>query len=179
MNHDYHQMLRAQVLDDAVRFHTRDVIQGAALTIQRLKPRNGEKSKLKDSQLRNVVNVAINAHNVQEIAAFIMYLMGRKETGPHWRYGEFGNEVVTDLTSGVVRKAATDARHRAVNSMCQAMSVQSLPVEQEGELLRLSHIMLARQYLGYLARLFVYVGREQDGQRWHDLAKLLERTDER
>jgi hypothetical protein len=167
MKHDIHNLLREQALSSAVQHHIRDVIQGAAKTVQRLKPQNDTISGMRESQLRNVVNVAIGASSVEEIAAFILYQMGRSTNSRQWLYGGFGDAVVQDLMSGVVRKAAQDASSQAQTAIQQPDRGDK---QDDAALFDMAYITLARQYLGYLNRLFYFADRTR---RWDELSELI------
>jgi hypothetical protein len=148
---------------------------------------SNDTSGMRESQLRNVVNVAIGASNVEEIAAFILYQMGRSTNQRQWLYGDFGKTVVEDLMSGPVRVAA-QAAVRDVQEGVQRTGDLAADADQhaalsEAETQRLrdqAHIALARLYLGYLNRLFYFVERGgSSGQgRWHELHELLPRQQE-
>ena len=101
MSHDAdtRQLLIDQALSGAVQHHIRDVIEAAARTVRRLQPTNEGFSGMRESQLRNVVNVALGAQSVTEVAAFILYQMGRSTNSRQWLYGDFGSAVVADLTA--------------------------------------------------------------------------------
>lgn len=168
MKHDIHDLLRDQALSSAVQHHIRDVIQVAAQTVLRLKPENKQTSGMRESQLRNVVNVAIGASSVEEIAAFILYQMGRSTNSPQWLYGGFGDTVVRDLMSGVVRQAAQNASKQARETIQKA---QIGGEQDDTALFDTAYITLARQYLGYLNRLFYFADRTR---RWDELGELIE-----
>jgi hypothetical protein len=133
-----------------------------------LKPQNDMISGMRESQLRNVVNVASGASSVEEIAAFILYQMGRSTNSRQWLYGGFGDTVVQDLMSGVVRKTAQRASAEARLVISQAQVGGEL---NEAQLFDTAYIALARQYLGYLNRLFYFADRTR---RWDELGALIE-----
>ncbi|HEX6290115.1 MAG TPA: hypothetical protein VFZ66_13035 [Herpetosiphonaceae bacterium] len=168
MTHHVHELLHAQAVSSAVQHATRDVIRAAANTVQRLAPRNDLISGMRESQLRNVVNVAIRATSVEEIAAFILYQMGRSTNSRQWLYGEFGDTVVKDLMTGAVRNAAEQARAQALATIAEAGLGGAAP--DEARLLSDAYIALARQYLGYLNRLFYFADRTR---RWDELGELI------
>jgi hypothetical protein len=168
MTHNTPNLLRDQALRSAVQHHIRDVIRAAIKTVRRLKPQNNKGSDMRESQLRNVVNVASGASSVEEIAAFILYQMGRSTNSRQWLYGGFGDAVVQDLMSGVVRKTAQSASAEARLVISQAQVGGELNEEQ---LFDTAYIALARQYLGYLNRLFYFADRTG---RWDELGALIE-----
>ncbi len=169
MNQDIQQLLNDQALGSAVQHYTRDVIRAAAETVQRLKPQNEGPSGMRESQLRNVVNVAIGAQSVEEVAAFILYQMGRSTNSRQWLYGQFGDQIVQDLMSGAVRKAAEEARTMAEETIRTAQGGQPVADELRQRLLDEAYMALARQYLGYLNRLFYFADRTR---RWDELAQM-------
>jgi hypothetical protein len=119
-----------QALGGAVQQHTRDVIQAAARTVRRLAPHESDISGMRENQLRNVVNVAIGASSVEEIAAFILYQMGRSTNQRQWLYGDFGKTVVEDLMSGPVRQAARATVAEALDRIHRASEITP-PTEAE------------------------------------------------
>jgi hypothetical protein len=175
MSTDLQQLLDAQALSAAVQRATREVIRAAARTVQRLEPRNDQLSGMRENQLRNVVNVALGAPSVEEIAAFIMYQMGRNTNSRAWLYGNFGLAVVEELMSGSVFTAA----QRAVEDMIVGHP-QHEP--NKDQLIDQAHILLARQYLGYLNRFFFFAAQAErlpdrtspnQPNRWAQLRELI------
>lgn len=161
------QLLRDQALSSAVKHYIRDVIRTAAITVQSLKPINGQDSGMRESQLRNVVSVAIGAQSVEEIAAFILYQMGRRENSRQWQFGQFGDHVVADLMRGSVQTAARNAQTMALEII--GRGADQVSVEEQQRILDEAYIALARQYLGYLNRLFSFAERTQ---RWDELGQM-------
>lgn len=161
-----------QALSGAIHHQLQAVIQRAAKTAQRLQPAGNNISGMRESQLRNVVNVALSAQHVVEVAAFILYQMGRSTNSRQWQYGNFGTIVVEDLTAtgdGGVAACAKLARDEAVSALAKANV--PLPDRMPQTLFDRAHIALARQYLGYLNRLFYFADRTQS---WKQLASLAE-----
>ena len=161
-----------QALSGAVNHHIRDVIYAAARAVQRLQPTSDTISGMRESQLRNVVNVALDAQSVTEIAAFILYQMGRSTNSRQWQYGDFGTAVVTDLTAGAggaVLAAARTASREAADAI--AKNKIALTDADQASLLARAHIALARQYLGYLNRLFYFADKAKG---WNRLTTLVE-----
>jgi hypothetical protein len=171
-DHDIERLLIDQALSGAVQRQIRKVIETAARTVRRLQPTPEGISGMRESQLRNVVNVAIDAQSVTEVAAFILYQMGRSTNSRQWLYGDFGHAVVADLTArdrddGVVR-AAVGARDEALAAL-KAGGIDEPDAERRQAMLDEAHIALARQYLGYLNRLFYYAERANGWDRLHSL----------
>lgn len=163
-------ILRDQALGSAIQYHIRDVVKAAADTIYLLQPQNGKKSGMKNNQMSNILNVAISAQSVEEIAAFLLYQMGRKTNSEQWLYGDFGHTVVQHLLQDKVKKAAIDAQDRAVERINKT-NLGTLSENEQKKLHDEAHIALARQYLGYLGRLFSFA----DGtQRWEQLTAFAE-----
>jgi hypothetical protein len=172
---DMRQQILEQALGAAVQQHTPDVIRSAAATVHRLAPTNNEKSGMREIQLRNVVNGAMGATSVEEIAAFILYQMGRSTNSRLWQYGEFGKTVVEALMRNDVRNAAETAIEQVVQQMKQVAEVGEITPEEREKLYRKAHITLARLYLGYLNRLFFFAERNERDDRgsWDELIALL------
>ena len=99
--------------------------------------------------------------------------MGRSTNSRQWLYGDFGHAVVADLTAreqpdGIVR-AARAARDEAVAAI--TASNVTVPEAQLQQMFDTAHITLARQYLGYLNRLFYFAERARG---WERLGQLTE-----
>lgn len=163
-------ILRDQALGSAIQYHIRDVVKAAADTVYLLKPQNNE-SGMKNNQMSNVVNVAISAQSVEEIAAFLLYQMGRSTNNRQWLYGKFGDTVVQHLLQGEVKKAALNAQIRAAKRIDKA-NQGTLSDKEQKKLHDEAHIALARQYLGYLGRLFYFANNTQGWERLVDFAAI-------
>lgn len=161
------RLLHEQTLSGTVQQHIYRVIQVAAETVQRLRPDKAI-SGMRESQLRNVVNAALEASSVEEVAAFIMFQLGRSTNRGPWSYNGFGEAVIADLT-GPVRQIAQEACDQAVAALVQAAPDFAPSAAECQQLLAAATMALARQYLGYLNRLFYYADRA-DG--WDRLPKL-------
>lgn len=162
------RLLHEQTLSGTVQQHIYEVIHVAAKTVQLLKP-GATISGMRENQLRNVVNAALEASSIEEVAAFIMFQLGRSTNRGPWSYNGFGEAVIADLT-GPVRTIAQHARDRAVEALAQT-TPNDLPSDPERQrLLAVASMALARQYLGYLNRLFYYADRANG---WDRLPKLV------
>jgi hypothetical protein len=84
MSHDIEtrQLLIDQALSGAVQGHIRDVIKAAAHTVGRLRPTPEGISGMRESQLRNVVNVALGAQSVTALAGIIVRMFADDVQGP-------------------------------------------------------------------------------------------------
>lgn len=167
------RLLRDTALGNAIQYHIRDVIRAAAGTVTLLDPKGGSSSGMRESQLRNVVNAALSAQSVEEVAAFILYQMGRSTNRLQWQFNGFGDRVVKELLSGPVLQAAQGAIAMA------ARQIGDVATDERDALLREAHIALARQYLGYLNRLFYFAEKsteradqETSQGRWGELTLL-------
>ena len=102
------------------------------------------------------------------MAAFILYQMGRSTNQRQWLYGYFGETVVYDLLKGAVNQAAQDAKKTAIELIGKEAAVKHNNLFQD------AHLALARQYLGYLNRLFFFANGSKSGDqgRWDELVIL-------
>jgi hypothetical protein len=107
-------------------------------------------SEMRESQIRNLVNVAAASKSVEEVTNFIRYQIGRDVRGNTWAHNGFGKAIIADIQTGQVR-AALEAVLREVPE-ADIVSVRS-------ELIAL--------YLGYLNRCFIYAFKTDD---WSDLS---------
>lgn len=163
-------VLRDQALGSAIQYHIRDVVKAAADAVYLLKPQ-GNDSGMKNNQMSNVVNVAISAQSVEEIAAFLLYQMGRSTNSRQWLYRNFGDTVVQHLLQGPVKKAALNAQDQAVKRI-KKTNPGTLSDDEQKKLHDEAHIALARQYLGYLGRLFYFANNTQGWERLVDFAAM-------
>lgn len=173
---DSTQILKDQALNGEINRQIQTVIRAAAETVQRLKPTENNTSGMRHNQLRNVVSVAISAQSVEEIAAFILYQMGRSTNRRQWLYGEFGDHVVRDLMQGAVWNAAQVAQEKAVEHIKKAQHITPLAEVEKEQLFEQAYIALARQYLGYLNRLFYFA---ESAQEWDKVEKMFRMNEER
>lgn len=143
---------------------------------------NKKKLALSRSQLRNVVNVAVNTESPEVVTNFIRYQMGRKE-GDGWRFREgdrmaFGREVIADLEgrpgeSGVVAPGVIDEAVRAVCDRVESALAPNRSVDRT-ELERCTRSRLIELYLGYLNRTYAYCEAmdQQDPGCWQDVQRV-------
>jgi len=115
-------------------------------------------SGMEKNQIRNVLNVAEESQSLAVVTNFIRYQLGRSQTGPAWRKNGFGLQVINQIEApdGIVAQQTQAALERAQKR------VEDIP-EEAGDTLRYD---LARYYLGYLNRAFIY-GKET--RQWQDL----------
>ncbi len=158
-------VLRDQALGSAIQYHIRDVVKAAADAVYLLQPQNNDSSGMKNNQMSNIINVAISAKSVEEIAAFLMYQMGRSTNSGQWMYGGFGDTVIQHLLQHDVKIASDKAQKRAIQRIKKS-NEGAFSDEEAHKLHEEAHIALARQYLGYLGRLFYFADRTE---RWEQL----------
>lgn len=124
-----------------------------------------DRGRLKENQLRNVVNVAGNTDSIEALLNFIRYQIARekawqiKSTGPK----DFGHQVIADIQNDV-RAAAQRAAQTVRNEIGETAPAEDLLF---GE----AYLRLAEQYLGYLNRAFYYCEKTDNGYR--QLAEML------
>lgn len=119
-------------------------------------------SAMRQSQLRNVLNTALNTESLELVANFIRYQIGRSSA---WQQANFGEELIAALhEKGAVGQAA--ARVAQNQKVRNALGEQMTAAEVQ----RRAHVLLARRFLGELNRAFAYA----DGQSgWANLNPLL------
>ena len=117
-----------------------------------------EGSRMDKNQIRNVLNVAEESRSLAVVSNFIRYQLGRSNTGPAWRKGDFGKRVIEQIedSDGIIAQQ-TEAVLRQVGEQ-----IKDIPDEARDEL----SYDLMRYYLGYLNRAFIY-GKET--RNWKDL----------
>ena len=146
-------------LQAAVRRCMDDVVRQANADALLLEGASGNE-KLEKNQIRNVLNVAEESHSLAVVTNFIRYQIGRSGTGPAWRYGGFGKQVIKQIeaSDGVV----TRQTERMLKELHEQFG--RVPPDIAAEV----RYDLMRHYLGYLHRAFYY-GSETGG--WNDLSQ--------
>lgn len=120
-----------EIDDDLVRLATKRVDDTGIAGKQ-----NG-KEIMQDKQLRNVIAVADDTESVPVVENFIKYQIGRHD---QWRHQEFGEKLLEDLRT---------LQERTDKLADDKVTAKDLAIR------------LARRYLGYLMRHFVYVQNAQ------------------
>jgi hypothetical protein len=100
---------------------------------------------MRESQIRNLVNLATASRSVEEVTNFIRYQIGRDAKEKTWGHNGFGKAVIADIETGQV-KAALEA------------VVKSVP---DADLIATRSDLIAL-YLGYLNRCFIYASKTGD-----------------
>jgi hypothetical protein len=151
-NGDQAKVLRALVLEDAIRRQMDGIVRRAAEAVQLLKPKSDrEQSDMRENQIRNVLNVAEESVSVEVVANFIRYQIGRSSGGRQWQYNGFGLRVIEDIETGVVAEAARSVGEGA------ASRIEKLGGEADAQALcDEAYVELTRYYLGYLNRAFYF-----------------------
>jgi hypothetical protein len=111
-------------------------------------------SNMKESQIRNVVNVAAGSVSIEEVTNFIRYQIGRRDTSRAWTHGSFGKSLIADIETGAIKSALDNV-------------FQSVPT---ADLVSVRSRLIAL-YLGYLNRCFVYASKTDD---WENLSSTIE-----
>jgi hypothetical protein len=151
-NGDQGDVLRALVLEEAIRRQMDPIVRQAAGSVKLLKPRSErEQSDMRENQIRNVLNVAEESDSVEVVTNFIRYQIGRSTGGRQWQYNGFGLQVIQDIEEGVVAERAQEAGKQAV------ARIKELGGEaDEQSLCADAYVALTRYYLGYLNRAFYF-----------------------
>jgi hypothetical protein len=104
-------------------------------------------AKMKDNQLRNLLNVSVETDSIEVIRNFIRYQMGRSRQ--EWK-SEFGQNVLDTITTKLFDVTAT--------------CLKTLPEElRTKDFEKQIYLKLTRLYLGYLQRSFYYADKVQGG----------------
>jgi hypothetical protein len=110
-----------------------------------------EGSEMKESQIRNALNVAATSQSIEEVTNFIRYQIGRDTRKLTWarKAGgqSFGTAVIADIETGQVQRALEAVIREVPNAD---------PVAVRSKLIAL--------YLGYLNRCFIYADKTKDWQ---------------
>lgn len=158
--------LREIALRRAVDGQLNEIVRVAGELAKRL-----EGGSMRENQLRNVLDVALNTESLETVANYIRYQIGR---GPDWRHKEFGEHVIAALASGgPVYQASQSAGGQAMKQLEKAQGEHKLGEEDLpslDELVAEAHVLLARLFLGYLNRWFLYADREK---AWNKIQPLM------
>lgn len=120
-------------------------------------------TKLEESQLRNLLNVATQEQSVAVTVNFVRYQIGRE--GGRWEreLTGFGHTVIKDLQGRRVLNNQNDAAKLA--ELAQAVVNEfrlRLPAADVNGVEREAHVRLMHLYLGYLTRAFYYAKKTGD-----------------
>ena len=123
----------SEQIDELIRAASRNVakLQGA--------------EEMRESQIRNLVNLAATSRSVEEVTNFIRYQIGPDTKGKTWSHNGFGKAVIDDIKTGQVRKALD-------------VVVKKVP---DADLAAVYSELIAL-YLGYLNRCFIYASKAND-----------------
>lgn len=124
-----------------------------------------ERGRLKENQLRNVVNVAGNTASIEALLNFIRYQIAREKAWQIKSAGgrDFGHQVIADIQ--------TDVRAAAQRAAQEVRSEIGETAPTEDMLFGEAYLRLTEQYLGYLNRAFYYCEKTDNGYR--ELAEMV------
>lgn len=104
--------------------------------------------KMEESQLRNLLNVAMESRSIEVVINFIRYQIARNDSAWGTRPGDFGHTVIADIRTPMKELASKAGAHEP----------------EPGD----AYVRVTQLYLGYLTRAFYY------GKKTGDFAKLTE-----
>lgn len=195
---DPNKLRRELLLEQAINRQLDELVRQATeavLVLDRM-----PKSKLEESQLRNLVNVASESASEQVVANFIRYQIARKSDD--WGSGsnEFGHFVIADLygdieklarevldnvckeLTAIAEKAVTEVeskQFRQEETKTRIEAIQSQLQEDKAVVKTMWDVAYARMmqlYLGYLNRTFYFYKKmkEKDSKRHQEAVKMLQ-----
>lgn len=109
---------------------------------------------MEESQLRNLLNVAVASRSREVVVNFIRYQIGRDKD--RWGKHDFGHKVIEDLR-GKVQELADKVVKAVMDQMPDAPESERLP--------NTAYVRLMQLYLGYLNRAFYYGKKTGDFER--------------
>lgn len=146
---------RALLLEQGINKQLDELVRQANATAALLKVN----PRMEESQLRNLLNVAVESRSVEVVINFIRYQIARSGsawgTGP----GDFGHKVIDDLRNKVQGWAVQAVKH-VREKVGSSSAVEALLDD--------AYVRLMQLYLGYLQRAFYY------GKKTGDFDKLTE-----
>ena len=149
--------LKEIALSRAIDGQLNGIVQKAGGVVTQL-----QNSGMRENQLRNVLDVALHTESIEVVGNYIRYQIGR---GGGWKTGNFGENIIAVLDAGgPVYQSAKDAADAALDQMEEAKKQGKLGQEtlpDRATMVNEAHIKLARLFLGYLNRWFLYADREK------------------
>jgi len=135
------QMRQELLMQQAIGAQLDELVRRANQTASELR----SDTRLEESQLRNLVNVAISSRSVEVVINFIRYQIGR--SGSVWGTGpnDFGHRVIGDL-----RGKVNDLAGKVIDVLGQEGIADANARRDE------VYVRLMQLYLGYLNRSFYY-----------------------
>lgn len=152
---DPNSVRREFLLEQAISRQLDDLVRQANATAALLKAN----SRMEESQLRNLLNVAIESRSVEVVVNFIRYQIGRNGSAWGSGQGDFGHKVIEDLR-GKVKACAEQAIVHVRDKVGASPAVEALSGD--------AYVRLMQLYLGFLQRAFYY------GKKTGDFDKLKE-----
>ncbi len=156
---EQNKILEYLAINQAIKCQLDRIIAQVNKTVSQL----SKDSEMEENQIRNVLDVAIESDHIEVVTNFIRYQIGRSEIGKKWRYGDFGEKVIEDIESGVVKECAMLASKKAL----EEIKKRNGNADQE-YLNNVAYVKLTALYLGYLNRAFYYC-KKADG--WNELKR--------
>lgn len=138
---------RALVIEQAIDRQLDELVRRANIAAVRFKDSNIEKG-----QLRNLLNVAIEARSVEVVANFIRYQMGR--SARTWT-PTIGHGLIADLRW--IAEEITPTTRQAAEEKLRQRQANTADIDSNAIL-----VELMQRYLGYLSRAFYYAKEVKD-----------------
>jgi len=113
---------------------------------------------MRESQFRNVLDVALSTPSLEVVTNFVRYQMGRSGGNQAWLHNNFGQSVVQEIEKGLIPRLAQEI----ANEVCEELGAQD-----RDAITREARLRLLRLYLGYLNRWFYYGSKTK---QWDDIA---------
>ncbi len=157
------EVQRELLLRYGIEQHVSTLIKKGAEAVRTLRPQSGQQSPMEESQLRNLLNVALETSSVDVITNFIRYQIGRSPNIWGSKEKDFGPTLIRDIETGNVLKAA----EQITEDMRGQVSAEHL-----GDVSQRAYLRLTRLYLGYAMRVFYYCKKREeakDPQAWENL----------
>ncbi|MCG8352698.1 MAG: hypothetical protein MI924_33450 [Chloroflexales bacterium] len=116
-------------------------------------------TKMKTSQLRNLLNVALDPASVEVVINFIRYQIARE--GNAWNPKNFGHAVIDDIR-GPVQQLVSTSISKARELEGQHLSSQVIDFDAQSYAI---YVRLIQLYLGYLQRVFYAYDKAKSEQK--------------
>jgi hypothetical protein len=144
-------MRRELAMNRAIDKHLDEVVRHGNELARKL-----QGGAMRESQLRNVLNVATSTESIEVVANFIRYQIGRSSD---WARNQFGESIIQAIGKGGKIYQVGNQVAGEVHDYLEKHAEEGETVPRQDELFDEAQMHLTRLLLGYLNRSFQYSDR--------------------
>lgn len=137
------------LLDQEITKRLDDLVRHARAAVEKLQGN----TKLEKSQLRNLLNVAVESRSVEVVINFIRYQIARSGAAWGQNKDDFGHTVISDLRA-TIAPMAKEVTEKVLQEIARTATGDGGMAVDQAELQRRATITMMQRYLGYLNRAF-------------------------